>query len=49
MHMLTATQGTFSVHELQRQLGHKRYQPVWKMLHKLRSVMGKRDGEDLLG
>jgi len=48
IHMLTATQGTFSAHELQRQLGHKRYQPIWEMLHKLRSVMGLRDGKYLL-
>jgi hypothetical protein len=45
MHLLTATKNTFSALELQRQLGHKRYQPVWEMLHKLRSVMGKRDGK----
>ncbi len=29
--------------ELQRQLGHKRYEPIWAMLHKLRAAMGKRD------
>ena len=29
--------------EIQRQLGRKRYQPVWEMVHKLRDVMGKRD------
>ena len=45
MHLLTATKNTFSAYELQRQLGHKRYQPIWEMLHKLRSVMGKRDGK----
>jgi len=28
---------------LQRQIGHNRYQPVWELMHKLRSVMGKRD------
>lgn len=43
MHLLTATKHTFSAAELQRQLGHKRYQPVWEMIHKLRSIMGKRD------
>ena len=25
--------------ELQRQLGHNRYQPIWEMLHKLRDVI----------
>lgn len=29
--------------ELQRQLGHKRYQPIWNMMHKIRQAMGKRD------
>lgn len=30
--------------------GHERYQPIWEMMHKLRSVMGQRDGEyDLVG
>ena len=44
MHLLTATKHTFSASEIQRQLGHKRYQPIWEMVHKLRSVMGARDG-----
>jgi hypothetical protein len=45
MHLLTGTKKSFSSLELQRQLGHKRYQPIWEMLHKLRNVMGKRDSE----
>jgi transposase-like protein len=45
MHLLTSTKKSFSAKEIQRQLGRKRYQPVWEMLHKLRSVMGLRDGE----
>lgn len=43
MHLLTSTKKSFSTLELQRQLGHKRYQPIWEMVHKLRSVMGQRD------
>ena len=43
MHLLTATKGSFSAAEIQRQLGHKRYQPIWEMVNKLRDVMGKRD------
>ena len=43
IHLLTSTKKTFSAKEMQRQLGHKRYQPVWEMMHKLRSVMGERD------
>ena len=45
MHLLTATKHTFSAAEIQRQLGAKRYQPVWEMVHKLRTVMARRDGE----
>jgi hypothetical protein len=48
MHLLTSTKKSFSSKELQRQLGHKRYQPVWHMAHKLREAMGKRDGEYVL-
>lgn len=50
IHLLTSTKKSFSASEIQRQLGHKRYQPIWELLHKLRSVMGKRDSEyKLLG
>lgn len=45
IHLLTSTKKTFSAAELQRQLGHKRYQPIWELLHKLRSVMGQRDSQ----
>ena len=48
IHLLTSTKKSFSALELQRQLGHKRYEPIWAMLHKLREVMGKRDGEYVL-
>lgn len=48
IHLLTATKHTFSALEIQRQLGHKRYQPIWEMVHKIRSVMGKRDAEYIL-
>ena len=43
MHLLTATKHTFSTLEMQRQLGHKRYQPIWELMHKLREAMGSRD------
>jgi predicted RNA-binding Zn-ribbon protein involved in translation (DUF1610 family) len=48
MHLLTGTKKSFSAKELQRQLGHNRYHPVWHMAHKLREAMGKRDGEYVL-
>lgn len=43
MHLLTGTKKTFSALELQRQLGHKYYEPVWYMLQKLRKTMGIRN------
>lgn len=48
MHLITSTKKTFSAKELQRQLGHKRYEPIWAMLHKLRIVMGRRDEQYML-
>lgn len=43
MHLMTATKKTISSLELQRQLGHKYYEPIWAMMHKIRRVMSKRD------
>jgi len=43
IHLLTSTKKSFSASEIQRQLGHPYYEPIWTMVHKLRSVMGKRD------
>jgi len=45
MHLLTSTKKSFSAKEIQRQLGHNRYEPIWAMLHKIRIVMGLRDDE----
>ena len=49
IHLLTTSKKPFSALEVQRQLKHKRYQPIWEMLHKLRSVMGQRDAQYKLG
>lgn len=48
MHLLTSTKKSFSAAELQRQLGHKHYEAIWTMLHKLRLAMGKRDDQYIL-
>ena len=45
IHLLTSTKNSFSAAELQRQLGHCTYNPIWAMLHKLRQAMGNRDAE----
>lgn len=49
MMMLTSTKKSFSALEIQRQLGHLYYEPIWYMLHKIRHSMGKRDDNYLLG
>lgn len=49
MHLITSTKKSISAKELQQQLGHKRYEPIWAMLHKLRLVMGYRDMNYTLG
>ncbi len=43
IHLVTSTKKAFSSKELQRQLGHKRYEPIWALNHKLRAIMGERD------
>ena len=48
MHQLTSTENSFSASEIQRQLGHKYYGPIWAMVHKLRDAMGKRDDRYML-
>lgn len=40
---MSATKKGFSAKQMQRQLGLKRYEPVWAMVHKLRKAMGNRD------
>lgn len=41
--LMSTTKKGFSSKEIQRQLGLKRYEPVWAMVHKLRKAMGERD------
>lgn len=44
-HLLTSTKNSISALEIQRQVGHKYYEPIFEMCHKIRLVMGKRDSE----
>jgi len=41
--LLSTTKKTFSANEVQKQLRHPDYEPIWIMLHKIRVAMGKRD------
>lgn len=43
MFLMSTTKKSFSAKEIQKQLGLKRYEPVWAMVHKLRKAMGNRD------
>jgi hypothetical protein len=43
IHLMTATKKTISALEMQRQLGHRYYEPIWSMMHKIRRVMSERD------
>lgn len=45
MFLMSATKKGFSSKEIQKQLGLKRYEPVWAMVHKLRKAMGNRDAK----
>lgn len=45
IHLLTGTKKPFSALELQRQIGHKYYEPIWYMMQKLRMTMGTRDSK----
>ena len=41
IHLMTATKKGFSAHELKRQLGHKRYEPIWYLMQKIRAQMNE--------
>ncbi len=43
MFLMTVTKKNISANEMKRQLGMKRYEPVWYMMHKIRAAMGNRD------
>ncbi len=41
--LITLLKKNFSALEMQRMLGHKRYEPIWFTKHKIGRVMSKRD------
>lgn len=43
MAFMSATKKGLSACELQRQMGHKRYDTVWSLMHRIRNAMGNRD------
>ena len=48
LYLMSTNKKDISAYQLQRELGHKRYEPVWAMMHKIRKAMGKRDSRYLL-
>ncbi|MFT6210632.1 MAG: hypothetical protein ACJATE_001253 [Bacteroidia bacterium] len=40
MALMSMIKKAISAHEMRRQLGMKRYEPVWAMMHKIRAAMG---------
>lgn len=43
LYFVSLTKKGFSALELQRLVGHKRYEPIWGLMHKIRVTMGHRD------
>ena len=43
LYLMSVTKKGFSALEMQRLIEHKRYEPVWLMMHKIRICMGNRD------
>jgi len=43
LYFTSLTKKGFSALELQRLVGHKRYEPIWALMHKIRVTMGHRD------
>lgn len=47
-YLMANTKKDISAYQMQRELGHKRYEPIWAMMHKIRKAMGQRDSKYLL-
>lgn len=43
MALMTFSKKTISVAEMQRQLDHPKYDTIWRLMHKIRAAMRKRD------
>ena len=45
MAFMSSTKKGISALEMQRQLGHRRYETIWRLMHKIRKAMGQRDSK----
>jgi len=43
LYLMSLTKKGFSALEMQRLIGHKRYEPIWLLMQKIRISMGNRD------
>ena len=43
MQLMSMTKKGISAKEMQRQLGHSRYETIWKMMHTIRNAMVNRE------
>ena len=43
LYLMVLTKKGFSATEMQNLIGHKRYEPIWLMMHKIRIQMGERE------
>lgn len=43
--LMSISKKGFSALQMQRILGHKRYEPIWLMMHKIRAAMGNRESK----
>lgn len=43
MAFISFTNKGLSACEMQRQIGHRRYESTWSMMHRIRKAMGQRD------
>lgn len=48
LYLMSVTKKGFSALEMQRLIGHSRYEPIWLMMHKIRISMGHRDDKHTL-
>ena len=48
LYLMCDTKKDVSCYQMKHTLGHKRYEPIWAMMHKIRKAMGMRDARYLL-
>jgi hypothetical protein len=47
MYLMSNSSKSISAMQMQSDLSHKRYEPIWSAMHKLRSIMGKQQNGNL--